>query len=163
MANIQTALRRTLDDSPSAANVRTLARVTFFDGSNIEARTAAEALTEISPEPSSYLLLGAVEFRMGHADKTLAAFQAALQRTHDRDEAATAKLGMAEAYKSLGQADNADHMMGEAMASLPEAALITPPASPALRLRRSSSGPSAKPMRRRAIRVRPWIFWALRA
>jgi len=123
MANIQTALRRTLNDPPRAANLRTLARMTFFDGSMIEARTAAEALTEISPEPSSYLLLGAVEFRMGHADKALAAFQAALQRTHDRDEAATAKLGLAEAYKSLGQAENADHMMGEAMASLPEAAL----------------------------------------
>jgi tetratricopeptide (TPR) repeat protein len=123
MVDIQSALRRTLNSSTGAANIRALARVTFFDGSMIEARTAAEALTEIAPEPSSWLLLGSVEFRMGHGEKALTAFQTALKTAHTPEEIAIARLGLAESHKSLGHTQAADDMLAQAMAPLSQPAL----------------------------------------
>jgi tetratricopeptide (TPR) repeat protein len=119
MTNIESALQHTLKDPPGAANLRAFARVYFFDGRLIEARAAAEALTELSPEPDSYLLLGSIELKMAHADKALTAFQVAQQRARDAMETATAKLGAAEANQALGHTDNADHLLAEAVASLP--------------------------------------------
>ena len=119
MTNIESALQHTLKDPPGAANLRAFARVHFFDGRLIEARAAAEALTELSPEPDSYLLLGSIELKMAHADKALTAFQVAQQRARDALETATAKLGAAEANQALGHTDNADHLLAEAIASLP--------------------------------------------
>ncbi len=123
MESIRSALQHTLKDPPPAANLRTFARVMFFDGRMIEARTAAKALTEISPKASSQLLLGSVELKSSHADKALAAFQTALKLTHDPVEVATAKLGAAQAYKALGNTDAADRMLAEAIGALPPPAL----------------------------------------
>ncbi len=123
MESIRSALQRTLKDPPPVANLRTFARVMFFDGRMIEARTAAKALTELSPIASSQLLLGSVELKSSHADKALAAFQIALKLTHDPVEVATAKLGAAQAYKALGHTDAADRMLAEAIGALPPPAL----------------------------------------
>lgn len=123
MESIRSALQRTLKDPPGAANLRTFARVMFFDGRLIEARTAAEALTELAPEAASQLLLGAVELKSAHAEKALAAFQTALKLASDPADAATAKLGAAQAYNALKNPEAADRMLAEATASLPKLAM----------------------------------------
>jgi len=123
LTNLESALRHTLKDPPGAANLRTFARVMFFDNRLIEARTAAEALTELSPEPASYLLLGSIELKMAHADKALAAFQIALERARDAVETVTARLGAAQANQALGNTGSADHLLAEAVRSLPSQTL----------------------------------------
>lgn len=123
MENIRSALQHTLRDPPTAASLRAFARVMFFDGRMIEARAAAEALTELVAESSSQLLLGSVELKSAHAEKALTAFQTALKLTHDPVEAATAKLGVSQAYKALGNTDAADRMLAEATKALPPLSL----------------------------------------
>lgn len=119
MENIQSALRQTLKGPPNAPSLRTFARVMFFDRRLGEARTAAEALTALAPNASSQLLLGSVELKSSHADKALAAFQTALKLTLDPLEVATAKLGAAQAYQTMGKIDDADRMLAEATTLLP--------------------------------------------
>ena len=123
MESIRSALQRTLKDPPDAANLRTFARFLFFDGHIVEARTAAESLTELAPQASSQLLLGAVELKSAHAEKALSAFQAALKLASSQAETATAKLGAAQAYNALKNTEAADRMLAEATASLPKPAL----------------------------------------
>jgi tetratricopeptide (TPR) repeat protein len=119
MANIESAIQRTLTDSAGAANLRAFARVLLFDNRLSEARTAAQALTALAPESASFLSLGSAELRMAHADKALAAFQVALQRAHDAVETSTAKLGSAQANQALGNTREADHLLEESVAALP--------------------------------------------
>lgn len=123
MDRIQSALRDTLKGSAGPANLSTLAAVSSFNGSMSEAQKAAETLVGADPGPSSYVILGSSELKMGHAEKALSSFKAALNNTADRVQMATAKLGAAQSYLAMSNIDAADSMWAEATASLPHAAL----------------------------------------
>lgn len=123
MERIRSSLQHALKAPASAANLHTFARVMFFDGRMSEARLAAESLTKLVPAASSQLLLGSVELKSAHAEKSLTAFQTALKLTNDPVEVATAKLGAAQAYMALGNIIEADRMLADATAFLSPSAL----------------------------------------
>jgi len=122
-ASVRSALQRALKDSPRAPNLRAFAWTLFFDGKLAEARAAAKTLVERAPEPSSHLLLAAVELKAGDSEKALAGFQTVLKATQDPLEMATASLGSAQAFNALADTDAADRLLGEAARLLPPPAL----------------------------------------
>lgn len=116
--NVQAALQRTLKDPPGISNLYTFGRVLLFSGRTLEAVEVARALAELSPVASSQLLLGSAELKSGNNIKALTAFQSALQLSGSPVEQAMAKLGTAEAEKSMGNIDSADRFLAEAIASM---------------------------------------------
>lgn len=111
------AIARTLEEKADAAQLRELAAFYLTIESGDDARRAAEAALALAPDAGGYLMLALAK----RVDFDLEGSAAAYQKALELDPVSIqAKRGLAEAYRSLGNSDEAAKLYREILTADPE-------------------------------------------